>query len=50
MTAGGGVELWRNWQVTLSYTWGMTYALKTKLLDDFSARNRHWTVRVAYLF
>lgn len=50
VTAGGGVELWRNWHVTLSYTWGMTYALKTKLLDDFSARNRHWTVRVAYLF
>lgn len=50
ITAGAGVELWRNWQVTASYTWGMTYALKTKLLDDFSARNRHWTLRVAYLF
>lgn len=50
VTAGGGFELWRNWQVTVSYTWGMTYAVKTKLLDDFSARNRHWTVRVAYLF
>lgn len=50
LTAGGGVELFRNWQVTVSYTWGMTYALKTRLLEDFSARNRHWTLRVAYFF
>lgn len=50
LTAGIGVELYRNWQVSGSYTWGMTYALKTKLLDDFSARSRQWTVRVAYLF
>lgn len=50
LTAGGGVELWRNWQVTVSYTWGMTYALKTRLLDDFSAKNSHWALRVAYFF
>lgn len=50
LTAGAGAELWRNWQVSASYTWGMTYALKTRLLDDFSAKNDHWTVRVAYFF
>lgn len=50
LTAGGGFELWRNWQVTVSYTWGMTYAVKTRLLDDFSAKNSHWAVRVAYFF
>ncbi len=50
LTAGIGAELYRRWQVSGSYTWGMTYALKTKLLDDFSARSRQWTVRVAYLF
>ena len=50
LTAGGGVEIMRHWQLTLSYTWGMTYALKTRLLDDYSARNNHWTVRLAYLF
>lgn len=50
LTAGVGAELYRNWQVSASYTWGMTYALKTKLLDDFSARSRQWQVRVAYLF
>ncbi len=50
LTAGAGVELFRRWQVSATYTWGMTYALKTKLLDDYSARNRAWTVRVTYLF
>ncbi len=50
LTAGIGFELWRNWQVSGSYTWGMTYALKTKLLQDYSARNRQWTLRVAYFF
>ncbi|MDE6276734.1 MAG: porin family protein [Muribaculaceae bacterium] len=50
LTVGLGAELWKNWQLTASYTWGMTYALKTRLLDDFSARSSQWTVRVAYLF
>ena len=50
VTAGLGFEILRNWQVSGSYTWGMTYALKTILLDDFSARNRQWTFRVAYFF
>lgn len=50
LTAGVGAELFRRWQVSGSYTWGMTYALKTKLLDDFSARSRQWTIRLAYLF
>lgn len=50
LTAGVGVEVLRHWQVSGAYVWGMTYALKTKLLDDYSARNRHWSVRVAYLF
>ena len=50
LTAGVGFELFRRWQVSASYTWGMTYALKTVLLDNFSARNRSWDVRVAYMF
>ena len=49
LTAGIGAEIFKKWQVTASYTWGMTYSLKTKLLDDYSARQRHWAVRVAYL-
>ena len=50
LTAGVGAELFRRWQVTGSYTWGMSYALNTKLLDDFSAQSRQWTVKVAYFF
>ena len=50
LTVGGGVELFKRWQLTASYTWGMTYALKTKLLDNYSARSRQWTIRAAYYF
>lgn len=50
LTAGLGFELFRRWQVSASYTWGMTYSLKTVLLDNYSARNRHWAVRLAYFF
>lgn len=50
LTVGGGVELFRNWQVQCSYTWALVYAEKTKLLDDFSAKNRTLDVRVVYLF
>ena len=50
LTAGIGAEIFKKWQVTASYTWGMTYSLKTQLLDDYSARQRHWAVRVASFF
>lgn len=50
LAVGGGVELWRRWQVMVQYTWGMTYITKTRKLDDYSARNRQLAVRVAYMF
>lgn len=50
LTVGIGAELWKKWQVTAGYTWGMTYVLKTKLLDQFSAQSRQWTVRFSYFF
>ena len=50
LTAGVGFELWKRWQIAGSYTWGMTYALKTALLTDMSARNRTWDIRVTYFF
>lgn len=50
LTAGGGVELFKRWQVSFAYSWGMTYALKTKLLDNFSARSRSYSLRLAYFF
>ncbi|MDE6644506.1 MAG: PorT family protein [Muribaculaceae bacterium] len=48
--AGGGFELFRRWQVQIAYTWGMTYALKTVKLDQFSARNRYFSLSVARYF
>lgn len=47
---GGGVELFRRWQVSASYTRGMTYVMKAKILSDYSAKANQWTVRVAYFF
>ena len=50
LTAGGGFELFRHWQLSVQYTWGMTYLVKTRKLDNFSARNRQLSVRLAYMF
>lgn len=50
LSVGLGAELYKKWQITAGYTWGMTYALKTKLLDNFSAQSRQWNIKVAYYF
>ena len=50
LCAGLGFEVLKRWQIAASYTWGMTYVLKTAQLDDVSARNRTWDVRVTYFF
>lgn len=50
LTVGFGLEVWKKWQISGSYTWGMTYAEKTRKLDDFSARNRSLNIRLAYYF
>ncbi len=47
---GIGAELATHWQIAASYRMGMTYALKAKVLTDFSARNNSWSVKVSYLF
>lgn len=48
--AGLGVELWKRWQLQAAHVWGMTYALKAVKLQDYSARERYWTVRATYFF
>lgn len=50
LVGGIGAELMRNWQVSVQYTYGGTYAVKANLLTDYSAQSRQWTLRVAYLF
>lgn len=47
---GVGCEILRMVQVNASYCWGLSYAVKTKLLDDFSARNRNFRVSATYFF
>lgn len=50
LQCGFGLELLKRWQVQFSHVWGMTYMLKARKLTDFSARERYWTLRLAYLF
>ena len=47
---GLGCEIIRRIQVTGSYNWGLTYALRTQKLDQYSAKNRYWRVAVTYRF
>ena len=50
MEVGGGAEIFRNTQLTLSYNWGLTEALRTVKLDNFKANNRTWKVSLSYFF
>lgn len=50
MTFGFGAEIFKRWQLSAAYTWGMTYALKAKVLTDYSARNKAWDIRLTYYF
>lgn len=50
MSIGFGVELFRSWQLTATYSTGMTDAVRTKLLDDFHGKTRNWSMRVTYFF
>ena len=47
---GIGAEIKRNWQVSVSYNMGLTYALKDRIMTNYSARNSTWALKVAYLF
>lgn len=47
---GVGAEIMRRWQVSAAYNMGMTYCMKARILSDYSARNRSWSVNVTYLF
>ncbi|MBQ7942255.1 MAG: PorT family protein [Muribaculaceae bacterium] len=50
LDVGVGFEILRKVQLSASRCWGLSYALKTKVLDDFSAKNRAWKISVTYLF
>lgn len=47
---GTGARLYDHWQVAFIYDWGISYATRTKLLDDYSAKNRAWKLQLTYFF
>lgn len=50
LQCGVGAEIFKSYQLTIGYCWGMTYEVITKKLDNFSARSRGWKVGLTYLF
>ena len=50
MQFGIGAQIYNNFHVSAMYDWGLSYAVKTKLLTDFSARNRCWKLTFTYFF
>ena len=50
LTFGGGFELFKRWQLSVQYTWGMSYLVRTRKLDNMSARNRQLAIRLNYFF
>lgn len=50
LQCGLGAEVYKHWQVSAGYYWGMTYEVRTRKLDNYSARCQGWQVKVAYLF
>lgn len=47
---GLGGELFKKWQISGGYSFGMTYSMQAKILTGFSNRWNMWQIRLAYLF
>ncbi|MBR1543411.1 MAG: outer membrane beta-barrel protein, partial [Muribaculaceae bacterium] len=47
---GIGVELFSRVQISGNYTFSVGEALRTKFLEEHSAKNRCWSITAAYLF
>lgn len=47
---GLGAEVLQKFQITVGYQWGVSYALRTKKLENLSGRADGFKVSVAYLF
>lgn len=50
LQCGIGGELFKRYQVSAGYSWDMTYDVRTRQLDNFSARVEGWFVNFAVLF
>lgn len=47
---GLGAEVLQKFQVSVGYQWGVSYALRTKKLENLSGRADGFKINVAYLF
>ncbi len=50
MQCGAGAEILEHYQISAGYSWGISYEIRTKKLDNYSAQPRGWFINVAYLF
>lgn len=50
LQCGLGAELFRRYQISAGYLRGLSYDVRTKALDNFSARTDSWFVNLAVLF
>lgn len=50
LQAAVGAELFQKFQISGGYLWGMTYEMRTRKLDNFSARSEGWFIKAAWLF
>jgi hypothetical protein len=47
---GIGAELYRHFQITAAYMWGVSYDMRTVKLENFSTRTQSWLINACYLF
>lgn len=47
---GGGVEIFRNYQLSVSYNWGVTNTMSATKLQSFNAKNKTLKVGLTYFF
>lgn len=50
LEVGGGVELFRKYQLTCGYTWDLTGSAKAVKLDNFNSKSRTWKIALSYYF
>ncbi len=50
LQVGAGAEVLEHIQIFGGYYWGVSYQVRTKLLDNFSAKPQGWFIGASYLF
>lgn len=50
LQVGGGAEVFEHFQISAGYSWGVSYQVRTKKLDNYSASPRGAFIQLAYFF